>query len=106
LIAQQFGCAWWKARVLFEDALLRAVSAGDADAAVCCSGHAIGCPDWFVRRFPKRRFHHKMQAAIRTDEQRKVVRLAALVRASDIENPLRVFEEYIHAGLIGRLRKI
>jgi hypothetical protein len=92
--------------VLFEDALLRAISAGNADPSTRCSGHAIGGPDWFLRSFPERRFHHEMQAAIGTDEEREIVRFAAVVRPGDVENPLRVFEEYIHAGLIGRRRKI
>lgn len=46
--------------------------------------------------FFKRRLHNDMQAAIRADEQREVVWLAALVTPGHIENPLRIFEEYIH----------
>lgn len=88
--------------MLFEDALLGAISASYADAAIRCSGHAIRCPDWFVMRFSERRFHHKMEASVGSDKECEIVRFAAIVKAGDIEDPLCVFEEYIHAGLIDR----
>jgi hypothetical protein len=38
-----------------------------------------------------------MQAAIGADEQREVIRFSAIVRAGDIEDSLRVLQEYVHA---------
>ena len=96
MIAKQFRRGSRQARTLLENALLRAVSSRYTHSAPCCPGHAVTCPDWFGMLFFKRRLHNDMQAAIRADEQREVVWLAALVTPGHIENPLRIFEEYIH----------
>jgi hypothetical protein len=63
--------------------------------------------------YRKWRFHDEMQAAIRRDQQREVL-IASIVAVSgagsgDIEDPLRVFEQEVHArylsaGISGFLR--
>ena len=46
----------------------------------------------------KWRFHNEVQNAVGPDEQREILIISVLGAASDIEDPLRVFEEGIHAN--------
>jgi len=49
-------------------------------------------------RFDRKwRFHYEMQRAIRSDQQGKILVNPIIARSGNLEDPLRVFEQGVHA---------
>lgn len=75
---------------------------------VARAGNPVSAPGAAVNRCRfegKRRFHDKMEPAIRPDQQSEVLMFAVRRRYRNVEDPLRVFEKAIHSlKLIGRFR--